>query len=103
MGVPLIASGKEIGVLQVGSLTQRQFTSEEPELLELAANRAASALASLMARDDRVAAEALQRSLLPSALPADVSADVAVRYVAGEGKVGGDWYDESACLPGSCG
>jgi serine phosphatase RsbU (regulator of sigma subunit) len=98
MGVPLIASGKVIGVLHVGSLTQRQFTSEELELLELAANRAASALASLMARDDRVAAEALQRSLLPSALPADVSADVAVRYVPGEGKVGGDWYDVF-CMP----
>jgi serine phosphatase RsbU (regulator of sigma subunit) len=98
MGVPLIASGKVIGVLHVGSLTQRQFTSEELELLELAANRAATALASLMARDDRVAAEALQRSLLPSALPADVSADVAVRYVPGKGKVGGDWYDVF-CMP----
>ena len=93
MGVPLIASGKVIGVLHVGSLTQRQFTSEELELLELAGNRAAAALASLMARDDRVAAEALQRSLLPSALPKEVSADMAVRYVPGAGKVGGDWYD----------
>ena len=37
MGVPLIAGGKVIGVLHVGSLTQRQFTSEELELLELAA------------------------------------------------------------------
>jgi len=98
MGVPLIAGGKVIGVLHVGSLTQRQFTGEELELLELAADRAASALASLLAREDRVAAEALQRSLLPSALPAEVSADVAVRYVPGAGKVGGDWYDVF-CMP----
>ena len=98
MGVPLIAGGKVIGVLHVGSLTQRQFTSEELELLELAADRAASALTSLMAQENRVAAEALQRSLLPSVLPADVSADVAVRYVPGAGKVGGDWYD-MFCVP----
>jgi len=98
MGVPLIAGGKVIGVLHVGSLTQRQFTSEDVELLELAADRAASALVSLMAQENRVAAEALQRSLLPSVLPADVSADVAVRYVPGAGKVGGDWYDVF-CVP----
>jgi sigma-B regulation protein RsbU (phosphoserine phosphatase) len=93
MGVPLIASGRVIGVLHVGSLTQRRFTSEELELLELAGHRAATALAALLAREDRVAAEALQRSLLPSALPPGVPADVAVRYVPGQGKVGGDWYD----------
>ncbi len=93
MGVPLIAGGKVIGVLHVGSLTQRQFTAEELELLELAAQRAATALTSLMAREDRIAAAALQRSLLPSALPAAVPADMAARYVPGEGKVGGDWYD----------
>lgn len=93
MGVPLIASGKVIGVLHVGSLTQRQFTSEDLELLQMAADRAASALASQMAQEDRVAAEALQRSLLPSALPAAGAAEMAVRYVPGDGKVGGDWYD----------
>jgi phosphoserine phosphatase RsbU/P len=59
----------------------------------MAANRAATALASIMAQEDRVAAEALQRSLLPGVLPAAVSADLAVRYVPGAGKVGGDWYD----------
>jgi len=93
MGVPLIAGGKVIGVLHVGSLTQRQFTAEDLELLQMAADRAASALGSIMARDDRTAAEALQRSLLPSALPAALSAEMAVRYVPGKGKVGGDWYD----------
>jgi len=98
MGVPLIAGGKVIGVLHVGSLTQRQFTSEDVELLELAADRAAAALASLTAQENRVAAEALQRSLLPSVLPADVPADMAVRYVPGAGKVGGDWYDVF-CVP----
>lgn len=93
LGVPLIAGGKVIGVLHVGSLAQRRFTREHVELLEMAASRAASALASLLAQEDRIAAAALQRSLLPGVLPAAVSADMAVRYVPGAGKVGGDWYD----------
>jgi phosphoserine phosphatase RsbU/P len=93
MGVPLIAGGKVIGVLHVGSLTDREFTSEDVELLQLAADRAATAVQSLMAQEDRIAAEALQRSLLPSALPVAEGAEMAVRYVPGAGVVGGDWYD----------
>jgi phosphoserine phosphatase RsbU/P len=93
MGVPLISGGRVIGVLHVGSLTQRQFTREDLELLQLAGDRAASALASLIAHEDRIAAERLQRSLLPSALPTTGDAEMAVRYVPGRGKVGGDWYD----------
>lgn len=93
MGVPLIAGGRVIGVLHVGSLTDRVFTSEDIELLELAADRAAAAVASLTAQENRVAAEALQRSLLPAPLPLDGEAEMAVRYVPGVGKVGGDWYD----------
>jgi serine phosphatase RsbU (regulator of sigma subunit) len=46
-----------------------------------------------MVHDDRAAAAALQRSLLPSPLPATGRAQMAVRYVPGEGTVGGDWYD----------
>ena len=93
MGVPLIAGGKVTGVLHVGSRTARKFTSEDLELLQLAADRAATAVHSLMVHDDRAAAAALQRSLLPSALPAADGAQMAVRYVPGEGAVGGDWYD----------
>ncbi len=93
MGVPLIAGGKVIGVLHVGSLAPREFTSDDLELLQLAADRAATAVHSLMVQDDRVAAAALQRSLLPSALPAADGAQMAVRYVPGEGTIGGDWYD----------
>jgi serine phosphatase RsbU (regulator of sigma subunit) len=63
------------------------------ELLQLAADRAATAVAALMAQEDRIAAQALQRSLLPSALPAAEGAEMAVRYVSGVGVVGDDWYD----------
>jgi phosphoserine phosphatase RsbU/P len=99
MGVPLISGGNVIGVLHVGSLRPREFTSDDVELLQLAADRAATALASLRAMEDRMAAHALQRSLLPSALPAAAGAEMAVRYVPGTGVVGGDWYDVFT-LPG---
>jgi sigma-B regulation protein RsbU (phosphoserine phosphatase) len=94
MGVPLVVAGGEvIGVLHVGSLTPREFTSDDTELLQLAADRAAAAVQSMTARADRIAVTALQRGLLPSALPAIPGAELAARYIAGRGTVGGDWYD----------
>jgi sigma-B regulation protein RsbU (phosphoserine phosphatase) len=93
LGVPLIADGRVIGVLHVGSLTPRTFTSEDASLLQLAADRAALAVRSVRSVDDRIAAEALQRSLLPSALPTVPGVQIAARYVPGSGVVGGDWYD----------
>jgi GAF domain-containing protein len=43
-GVPLIAAGESIGVLHVGTLVPRLFTSDDVELLQLAADRAAIAI-----------------------------------------------------------
>jgi phosphoserine phosphatase RsbU/P len=93
MGVPMVAGGKVIGVLHVGSLTPRQFTGHDTELLLLAADRAAAAVQSITAQADRLAAVALQRSLVPTALPAVPGAELAARYIPGSGGVGGDWYD----------
>jgi len=93
MGVPMMAGGQMIGVLHVGSLTSRHFTSHDIELLQLAADRAAAAVQSITAQNDRLAVAALQRSLVPSALPAVPGAEMAARYIPGSGVVGGDWYD----------
>ncbi len=93
IGVPLLAAGEVIGVLHVGSLTSRAFGPDDVELLQLAADRAALAVQSMMAQDDRMAAAALHRSLLPARLPEVPGADLAARYVTGSGNVGGDWYD----------
>ena len=93
MGVPMVAGGRVIGVLHVGSLTPRRFTEHEVELLQLAADRAAAAVQSLTAQADRLAAAALQRSLVPTSLPAVAGAEMAARYIPGSGGVGGDWYD----------
>jgi phosphoserine phosphatase RsbU/P len=93
MGAPLLAEGKVIGVLHVGTLSPRAFTDDDVDLLQLAADRAAVAVQALTAQLDRATTEALQRSLLPSALPAVGELEMAARYVPGTGKVGGDWYD----------
>jgi putative methionine-R-sulfoxide reductase with GAF domain len=93
MGVPMVAGGRVIGVLHVGSLTPRRFTGDDIELLQMAADRAAAAVQSMTAQVDRLAAAALQRSLVPAALPAVPGTELAARYVPGSGAVGGDWYD----------
>jgi sigma-B regulation protein RsbU (phosphoserine phosphatase) len=93
LGVPLLAGGKVIGVLHVGSLSGRVFGQQDTEMLQLAADRAALALHSLMSQDDALAAVALHRSLLPSRLPEVAGTGLAARYVTGSGNVGGDWYD----------
>jgi phosphoserine phosphatase RsbU/P len=93
VGVPLLVHGGVIGVLHVGTVHNRVFTVDDAALLQLAADRAALAVQSLRSREDRAAAAALQRSLLPSALPVVAGVEAAARYVPGEGQVGGDWYD----------
>jgi hypothetical protein len=47
----------------------------------------------MTAQADRVAVTALQRSLVPSALPPVAGTEMAARYIPGSGAVGGDWYD----------
>jgi hypothetical protein len=49
--------------------------------------------AAMAAKADRVALEALRRSLVPAALPLVTGAEMAARYVPGRGVTGGDWYD----------
>lgn len=93
LGVPLLVGGRVTGVLHVGSLTGRPFGPDDANLLQLAADRAALAVQSMMAHDDAIAAVAMQRSLVPSDLPRVPGMNLAARYVAGTGVVGGDWYD----------
>jgi serine phosphatase RsbU (regulator of sigma subunit) len=103
MGVPMVAGGQVIGVMHVGSMKDRGFTHEDAELLQVAADRAAAAVQSIAARADNVAAAALQRSLLPSALAVVAGADLAARFIPGQGNVGGDWYDAFVLPSGELG
>jgi len=97
-GVPLLVHGAVVGVLHVGTVRDRVFTGDNAALLQLAADRAALAVQSLRSGEDRAAAVALQRSLVPTALPVVRGTEIAARYVPGSGRVGGDWYDVF-CLP----
>jgi phosphoserine phosphatase RsbU/P len=98
VGVPMFEGGRVVGVMHVGSLSGRRFTTDDAALLQVAADRAASAVSAIRARTDRVAAAALQRSLMPSALPEIADAELAARFIPGHGVIGGDWYDVF-CLP----
>jgi serine phosphatase RsbU (regulator of sigma subunit)/anti-sigma regulatory factor (Ser/Thr protein kinase) len=95
LGVPLLVQGRVIGVLHVGSLRPRTFSEEDSELLQLAADRAAPAIESSRLLEQRRLVEALQRNLLPDALPAVHGLNLAARYLPGTGgsSIGGDWYD----------
>jgi phosphoserine phosphatase RsbU/P len=93
MGAPLLAEGTVIGVLHVGTLSPRAFTSDDVDLLQLAADRAAVAVQALTAQVDRAATAVLQRSLAPAALPAVRGVEMAARYVPRHRERGRDWYD----------
>jgi putative methionine-R-sulfoxide reductase with GAF domain len=102
-GVPLLVHGTVLGVLHVGTVHNRVFTADDAALLQLAADRAALAVQSLQSREDHAAAIALQRSLVPTALPAVKGVEIAARYVSGSGQVGGDWYDAFVLPSGELG
>jgi sigma-B regulation protein RsbU (phosphoserine phosphatase) len=95
-GAPLFVRDEVLGVLHVGSLHERRFTSDEVGLIELAAERAALAIDHARVYErERTVAETLQRALLPAKLPELPGMSAAVRYVpASDGvDIGGDWYD----------
>jgi hypothetical protein len=94
LGVPLLVGDRLIGVLHVGRLSDRPFTGDDVELLQLVAERVAAATQTRLLEVERAAARLLERSLLPRALPNCPGLEIAVRYATPEGRdVGGDWYD----------
>ncbi len=104
LGVPLLVEGAVIGVLHVGSLTPREFTADEHDLLQLAADRAALALEHARLYEQRRVAEVLQRRLLPVEIGDGFGIEAAARYLpASGGSLGGDWYDVFALAGGRVG
>jgi phosphoserine phosphatase RsbU/P len=94
LGVPMIAGGRLIGVMHVGSRTPRQFSEDDINVLQVAANRIATTLVSEQSAVDRAAARTLQQSLLPDDLPEVDGLEFCSRFVPAEDfGVGGDWYD----------
>jgi serine phosphatase RsbU (regulator of sigma subunit)/anti-sigma regulatory factor (Ser/Thr protein kinase) len=94
LGVPLLAAGRLLGVLHVGTLVRRRFSDADIDLLQMVADRVALATEARQAERESRGVRVLQRSLLPERLPPVPGLESAVRYSAGgEGDVGGDWYD----------
>ncbi|HEX4692307.1 MAG TPA: SpoIIE family protein phosphatase, partial [Solirubrobacteraceae bacterium] len=104
LGVPLLVQGRVIGVLHVGSLTPRDFTDDDRDLLQLAAERAALAIEQARVYEQRRVAEALQRRLLPRRLAEGLGVQVDARYLPAAGaSLGGDWYDVFSVPGGNIG
>ena len=103
--VPLVAHGRDVGVLSLGWRDAgRRPARDEWSLVEALAQRIALAVdGALQYRERAHVAQTLQASLLPAALPDIPGATVAAQYVAsGEGMdVGGDFYDVFALDDGS--
>jgi serine phosphatase RsbU (regulator of sigma subunit) len=94
--VPLRARGRTRGVLSAAFA--RLPAEEAPEMLALfedLGRRAALALDNARLYEERTrVARTLQQSLLPPALPHVPGIDISSRYLAaGEGPIGGDFYD----------
>jgi phosphoserine phosphatase RsbU/P len=94
LGVPLMVGTDVIGVLHVGRLDDRSFTSQDADLLQVAAERVAAAIQVRRLAVEAAAAALLERGLLPTRLPRLREMQFAARYAPAEDRaVGGDWYD----------
>ena len=94
LGVPLVVGDQLIGVLHVGSFSARPFDERDAAVLGLIGERIGTAVRVRLFDADRDAAEAIQRSLVPSAPSTIGEFECAARYVPTEkGGIGGDWYD----------
>ncbi|MEV5949448.1 SpoIIE family protein phosphatase [Streptomyces sp. NPDC006692] len=97
LAVPLIARGEVLGALDLKRARNPQpFTHDDAILaLELATRAAVCIDNARWFQQQRHAALALQRHLLPRQPPQPIGLDVAYRYqpAAAIGEAGGDWFD----------
>lgn len=105
MIIPLPARGGILGAMTLGSVRSgRRYSEEELTLASDLAVRAATALENVRLYEERDrAAQALQRSLLPSRLPDIPGAEVAARFqpFTDADLIGGDFYDAFEVAPRS--
>ncbi|WP_329343537.1 SpoIIE family protein phosphatase [Streptomyces sp. NBC_01352] len=94
--LPMLASGRAIGMCVVSFSEPRPFTDDERALLTALSGLVGQSLERARLYDvEHARAQELQRGLLPRTLPRLPAASAAARYLpAGRGEeVGGDWYD----------
>ncbi|MEU4419254.1 GAF domain-containing SpoIIE family protein phosphatase [Actinoplanes sp. NPDC024001] len=94
LGAPVITDEQLVGVLHVGTLTRRDFTAEDVQMLQSAADRLSEVRRLSEYARERIAVSTLSRSLIPAGLPTVAGLELAARYVpVDDSGVGGDWYD----------
>ncbi|WP_322748623.1 MULTISPECIES: SpoIIE family protein phosphatase [unclassified Frankia] len=102
--IPMIISGRPIGVILLGWTTDQTFDADERAFLTTLAGTCAHAIerARLYERQ-RSVTEALQQAILPRHLPNVAGVELTARYLpAGRDvDVGGDWYDALTLPDGS--
>lgn len=103
LAVPVLHEGRLTAVLKMGTIEQTEFDTDTVERAQALAAEVSDALEEYFAADERAAAAALQRSLVPSRLPHIEGLDFSGRYIPGEGGVSGDWYDVFALPDGRVG
>ncbi|MFF9639989.1 SpoIIE family protein phosphatase [Kitasatospora aureofaciens] len=94
--LPLVASGRAIGVCVVSFDDERELDADERTLLSTLGGLVAQSLARARLHDaEHELAAGLQRVMLPRTVPSISGVTTAVRYLAaGSGlQIGGDWYD----------
>ncbi|MEU5592673.1 SpoIIE family protein phosphatase [Streptomyces sp. NPDC020298] len=94
--LPMLASGRVIGLCVVSFGEPRSFTDDERALLTALSGLVGQSLERARLYDvEHARAQELQSGLLPRTLPRPPAADAVARYLpAGRGEeVGGDWYD----------
>lgn len=94
--LPLVASGRAIGVCVVSFDDDRELDADERTLLSTLGGLVAQSLARARLHDaEHELAAGLQRVMLPRTVPSVPGVTTAVRYLAaGSGlQIGGDWYD----------
>jgi hypothetical protein len=94
--LPLIVSGRIIGVLSLAWSGPRSFDEDERAYLCTLAGVYAQAVERARLHErQRSVVETLQRAILPRALPALPGLELVARYLpAGrDAEIGGDWYD----------
>jgi signal transduction histidine kinase len=67
LGAPLIARGRVMGVVHVGSLAPRRFTEEDAELLQLVAERAALGLERSLLHEELLNLDAMRQEFVATA------------------------------------
>ncbi|WP_405013940.1 SpoIIE family protein phosphatase [Kitasatospora sp. NBC_01539] len=94
--LPLVVSGRAIGVCAVSFDDDRELDTDDRTLLSTLGGLVAQSLARAQLHDaEHELAAGLQRVMLPRAVPSVPGVTTAVRYLAaGSGlQIGGDWYD----------